>query len=102
MMRPIKAKQPKVNYADAKRIGEALGVTWEEFDVEQFQLGMQTELVHGKRFPLTNVTNDDLLMTGRLALAHLYEIPDYYDRLEKMVRIADREWAEKRAEEEGL
>lgn len=94
-MKPAKFRQPKITTADAKRIGEALGVTWEEFDIEQFQKGMQIELEHGKRYPLTNVTNDDLLMTGRIVLAHLYKIPDYYDRLEKMERIAEREWAEK-------
>lgn len=98
-MKQIKTKQPKVSYQDAKRIGEALGVTWDTFDVEQFQMGMQVELEHGKRFPLTNVTNDDLLMTGRIALAHLYEFPDYYDRLQKMERIAEREWAEKESSE---
>jgi hypothetical protein len=56
----------------------------EPFDLDQFRRGMDVELEHGRRDPATNVTNDDPLTTGRIALAHLKEIPDYYDRLAEM------------------
>jgi len=77
----------------AKTIGEQLGIDWSKFDVEQFRMGMDVELEHGLRDPETNVTNDDPLTTGKIALAHLKEFPDYYTRLYKMEKEADDYWA---------
>ncbi len=77
---------------EAKEIGEKLGIKWDRFDVDQFRRGMNVELEHGYRDSLTNVTNDDSLVTGKIALAHLNEFPDYYDKLEKMEREADKFW----------
>jgi len=74
---------------EAKRIGEALGIDWSKFDVEQFRKGMDVELEHGLHDPNTNVTNDDPMMIGKIALAHLNEFPDYYTRLEKMEEEAE-------------
>ncbi|MCR4276925.1 MAG: hypothetical protein NUV87_02235 [Candidatus Roizmanbacteria bacterium] len=69
---------------EAKKIGEQLGIDWVNFDVEQFRMGMDIELEHGLVDPITNVTNSDPLITGKIALAHLNELPDYYTRLAKM------------------
>jgi len=71
---------------EARLLGSMLGVRWEEsrFDVEQFRRGLDVELKHGRRDPDTNVTNDDPLLTSRIALAHLRELPDYYTRLSRM------------------
>jgi len=69
---------------EAKKIGEQIGIDWSKFDVEQFRMGMNVELEHGLVDPVTNVTNDDPLTTGKIALAHLNEFPDYYTRLAKM------------------
>lgn len=77
---------------EAKKIGEELGIDWSKFDVEQFRGGMDVELEHGARDPHTNVTNDDPLTTGKIALAHLNEFPDYYTRLDKMEKEADDFW----------
>ena len=77
---------------EAKNIGDSLGLDWQRFDVEQFRMGMDVELEHGKRDSLTNVTNDDGLLTGKIALAHLNEFPDYYTRLDKMEKEADEFW----------
>jgi len=77
---------------EVKEIGEKLGIKWDKFDVDQFRRGMNVELEHGSENSLTNVTNDDSLVTGKIALAHLNEFPDYYDRLEKMEKEADRFW----------
>ena len=77
---------------EAKSIGEKWGLKWDKFDVEQFRSGMDVELEHGIRDPFTNVTNDDSLVTGKIALAHLNEFPDYYTRLEKMEKEADAFW----------
>ncbi len=77
---------------EAKEIGEELGIKWNKFDVDQFRRGINVELEHGSENLLTNVTNDDFLVTGKIALAHLNEFPDYYDRLEKMEEEADKFW----------
>lgn len=71
---------------EARRIGEEIGIDWETapFDVEQFRRGMDVELEHGLRDPETNVTDDDPRSTGKIARAHLNELPDYYTRLDEM------------------
>ncbi len=77
---------------ETKQIGEQLGIDWSKFDVEQYRMGMDVELEHGLRDPKTNVTQDDTLTTGKIALAHLNEFPDYYTRLEKMEKEAESYW----------
>lgn len=79
----------------AREIGEKLGIKWDKFNVDQFRRGMDVELEHGTVDPKTNVTNDDPLMTGKIALAHLNEFPDYYDRLEEMEEEAEKHWGNK-------
>jgi len=78
--------------AEAKQIGNELGIKWNNFSVDQFRRGVNVELEHGSRNKETNVTNDDRILTGKIALAHLNEFPDYYDRLEKMEKEADKFW----------
>jgi hypothetical protein len=77
---------------EAKQIGDALGITWQQFDVEQFRMGMEVELEHGVHDPETNVTGNDPLLTGKIAWAHLKEFPDYYTRLKQMEAEADAYW----------
>lgn len=84
---------------EARRIGDALKVDWSKVRLEQFRLGLAVELEHGARDPSTNVTNDDELTTGKIALAHLNEFPDYYDRLSVMEREAEEYWAKKEAKQ---
>ncbi|MFC1903358.1 DUF5661 family protein [Chloroflexota bacterium] len=74
---------------EAKKIGESLGINWSKFDIEQYRMGLDVELEHGLIDPATNVTNDDPIITGKIALAHLNEYADYYTRLEKMEREAE-------------
>ena len=78
------ASQFTVN--DARRIGEQIGIDWgtSPFEPEQFNLGLNVELEHGSHDLETNVTGDDEIMTGKIAWAHLKEIPDYYTRLNAM------------------
>ena len=75
---------------EARKIGEALGIDWSEFDVEQFTMGLEVELEHGTVDPGTDVTHDDPLLTGKIALAHLNEFPDYYTRLAQMEKEAEQ------------
>ncbi|HZT84319.1 MAG TPA: DUF5661 family protein [Gaiellaceae bacterium] len=81
---------------EARRVGDEIGVDWERFDLEQFRHGMDVEFEHGSHAPQTNVTNDDPIVTGKIALAHMKEFPDYYERLERMEAEAERYWAEQK------
>ncbi len=76
---------------EAREIGEELGVDWKRFDVEQFRMGLDVELEHGLIDPQTNVTDDDPILTGKIALAHLNEFSDYYTRLYEMEEEAESE-----------
>ena len=81
---------------EAQRLGASLGIDWKKVDLEQFRRGLEVELEHGARDPETNVTNDDLGLTGKIAWAHLKEFPDYYTRLDKLEAEADAYWASRR------
>ncbi len=69
---------------EAEDIGNNLDVDWKAVDREQFRKGLSIELEHGNICGQTNVTGDDLSKTAQIALVHLYELPNYYDLLEKM------------------
>jgi hypothetical protein len=86
------SKKKILTLQEAKTIGEQLGIRWDRFDLEQFRAGFGVELEHGTVNPTTNVTNDDPLMTGKIALAHLTEFPDYYTRLAKLEEEAKSFW----------
>lgn len=85
------AAKPQFTTEQARQIGETLGIDWSRFDVEQFRMGLNVELEHGLHDPSTDVTGSDPIITGKIALAHLNEFPDYYTRLAKMEREAEEE-----------
>jgi|LSQX01.3.fsa_nt_gb hypothetical protein len=80
---------------EAIGIAKALGIDFDKlgFDIEQFRMGLDVELEHGRRTPRTNVTSDDPILTGKIALAHLLEFPNYYTRLKKLESDAQKYWA---------
>jgi hypothetical protein len=80
---------------EAQRIGERIGIDWPSapFDVHEYRAGLNVELEHGLHDPATNVTDDDPIVTGKIALAHLNEFPDYYTRLKQMEAEAERDHA---------
>ena len=86
--------QPRFTLEEARAAGERIGVDWgsSPFDLEQFRMGMDVELEHGTRDPRTNVTGDDVVITAKIARAHLNEFPDYYTRLAKMEAQAEADW----------
>lgn len=86
------------NYSseDAERIGNAIGIKWDKFNAEQFRMGLMVELEHGTVDANTNVSNDDDIITGKIALAHLNELPDYYTRLAKMEQEGEKFWEGKK------
>ena len=85
--------KPTFSDEEARRVGEEIGIDWAEapFNVGQFRMGMDVELEHGLHDPTTNVTDSDPVMTGKIALAHLKEFPDYYTRLARMEAEANAE-----------
>jgi hypothetical protein len=89
-------RQSRFTAEQARAIGEAIGIDWttSRFDVEQFRMGLEVELEHGRHDPATNVTDDDEGTTGKIAWAHLNEFPDYYTRLAAMEAEAERYWSE--------
>lgn len=80
----------------AETIGRQLGVNWKQVDLDQFRRGLEVEREHGARDPDTNVTGDDLVLTGKIAWAHLKEFPDYYSRLDRLEAEAGADWASRR------
>lgn len=70
--------------AEARQLGEQAGIDFSKVDLKEFQLGLSVELEHGAHDPETNVTNDDPVMTAKIAWAHLKEMPDYYTKLSEM------------------
>jgi hypothetical protein len=70
----------------ARDLGRRIGIDWatSPFDAEQFRMGLEVELEHGAHDPETDVTGDDPVLTGKIAWAHLKELPDYYTRLAVM------------------
>ncbi|MFH1822441.1 MAG: DUF5661 family protein [Patescibacteria group bacterium] len=81
---------------EVEAIGSQLGLKWDKFNIDQFRRGMDVELEHGLVDSITNVSHDDALVTGKIALAHLNEFPDYYDRLEKLEKEAEDYWRNKK------
>ena len=79
---------------EARDAGERIGINWtnSRFGVEQFRMGMEVELEHGTRDLETNVTDDDMDITAKIARAHLNEFPDYYTRLAAMEAEAEAYW----------
>ena len=74
----------QITAEEARSTGMRLGLDWAKIDLEQFRRGLEVELEHGARDPQTNVTDDDLILTGKIAWAHLKEIRDYYTRLDQL------------------
>ena len=65
---------------DAVNVANILEISFDQFSIKDLLIGMNIELEHGTRNPITNITNDDPVMTAKIALAHLMEYPNYYDK----------------------
>lgn len=65
---------------DALYVASLLGVSFDQYTPEEFLIGINIELEHGTISPKTNVTNDNLITTAKIALAHLNEFPNYYNK----------------------
>ena len=87
----IATKTSRFTVEEARTIGETIGIDWTAapFAIEEFRAGLEVELEHGAHDPETDVTHDDPLLTGKIAWAHLKELPDYYQRLTAMEAEAE-------------
>jgi hypothetical protein len=90
------AQTRRITSEEARRVRDEIGIDWTRFNLEQFRSGMDVELEHGSHDSQTDVTGDDPILTGKIALAHMKEFPDYYERLEQMEAEAERAWAAKK------
>lgn len=81
-----------IDFETAKKYGKFLKINFNIVCPKAWHYGLNVELEHGKKLGLTNVTNDDILLTAKIALAHLLEFPDYYERLYKMEKEARAYW----------
>jgi len=90
------ANKRRISAEEARNVGSTLKIDWTKVDLEQFRRGLEVELEHGARDPETNVTNDDLTLTGKIAWAHLKEFPDYFTRLGNLEAEATAYWASRR------
>lgn len=79
----------QISVEEARSVGTQLGIDWTKIDLEQFRRGLEVELEHGAHDPETNVTRDNLILTGKIAWAHLKEIRDYYTRLDRLEAEAE-------------
>ena len=94
-------EEKRTTSEEARSVGDQIGVQWDRFELEQFRTGMDVEYEHGSHDPQTDVTGDDPILTGKIVLAHMKEFPDYYERLERMEKEAEREQGESRRSGEG-
>ncbi len=78
---------------EAKIVGEKIGIDFQKVDLDEFRVGLTVELEHGSHDPETNVINDDEMLAGKIAWAHLKEIRDYYSRLAVMEKEGEAYWA---------
>jgi hypothetical protein len=90
-------RKKEVSEGQARAVGHQLGIDWSKVDLKEFHSGLTVELEHGAHDPETDVTGDDMLLTGKIAWAHLKEFPDYYSRLEQLESEADSYWAARRS-----
>lgn len=98
----VKRKRKKFTLAEAKTIGEKLGIDWGAFDVKQFHLGLNTELVAGAYNPVTSFASDDPILIGKVVRAHLNKFPDYYTHWAQREKEAEPEPSGKRASKRSL
>lgn len=97
LLQTLRGNPSKIHFSmeETQEIANSLNIDFskEKFDLKQYWMGINVELEHGTKFNETNVTNNDPLLTGKIALAHLLEFPDYYTRLKKLETEANAYWA---------
>jgi len=93
----------KITTEKARELAEKFSLNLDVIPLQEWKRGIEVELEHGiqsapmeKMIGKTNVTNDDLVVTAMIALAHIIEFPDYYYRLDQMEKQAEKYWKNKK------
>jgi hypothetical protein len=95
-----------ITLEQAQQVGDLFCLDWTVIPLKWWHKGLLVELEHGKKERViipkcsknkpvpsdSNVTNDDILKTAQIALAHIAEYPDYYQRLNRMEKSAEKYW----------
>lgn len=89
------SKRKRFTVAEAKDVGERLGIQWDQFDVNQFRDGMNAELAAGTYNPVTHFASDDPILVGKVVRTHLNKTPDYYMQWAAGEKAAEREYSRK-------
>ena len=82
----------EISLQETKNVMKKLKIDPKVISPSYFRKGLYVELEHGLVNKKTNVTKNDLIKTGKIALAHLLEFPDYYVRLEKLEKAGNKYW----------
>ena len=86
-----KKQTPKqYTLAEARALGDKLGLDWDTFTVYQFRTGLNAELADGAYNPLTGLPTDDPIQLGKIVRTHLGESQDYYVQWAEMEKAAAR------------
>ncbi len=89
----------KIDLITAIKVAKSIGVNMKNIDIKEFHMGINVELEHGYKYPAWNVINDCPYKSGKIAMAHLEELPDYYTRLEEMEQDGEAYWKNKNKSE---
>ena len=93
-----KATPKQYTLAEARTIGDKLGINWDVFTVKQYQTGLNAELADGAYNPMTGFPSDDPILLGKIVRTHLLEHHDYYTRWAQMERTAALNHAREQAD----
>ena len=87
----------KITKKQALIIGKKLKINFDVVNIDEWVYGLNVELEHGRKFGMiTNITNNSVLLTAKIVIAHLLEYPDYYKRLKKLEDSAEKYWKNKK------
>jgi len=89
-------KRKLISSDEARHIGDSLYIDWDQVDLEQFRQGLMGNHKQGAMDPETGLTYDNVLLSGKVVLAHMQEIPDYFTRLAKLKAEVDQYQARRR------
>lgn len=90
------SKSSRVSVEQAKYLADLFGLNLSVLKMSEWKYGLEIELEHGTENPITNITNDDLILTAKIALAHIMEFPDYYKRLKRLEEQAKKYWSRRK------
>ena len=68
----------------AKKLSGIFAINHDVVPFDEWIYGLNVELEHGRINPLTNITNDDLIMTAKITACHMMEYHEYYKYLKMM------------------